>query len=132
VGLTARGSWKRQAPRQLTSSQLPYLTSPWRTLCRKERLRRLRRHLHEVLLDQLPLLRDLQRVLDEAALGVGPPPEAAKAGRLILEQVGCGRRARPCCNVPCSASKDQLPRPAGAHASRQLPRAAQHQPGVRQ
>jgi hypothetical protein len=40
-----------------------------------------------VLLDQLPLLRDLQRVLDEAALGVGPPPEAAKAGRLLLEQV---------------------------------------------
>lgn len=37
-------------------------------LChRKERLLRLRRHLHEVLLDQLPLLRDLQRVLDEAA-----------------------------------------------------------------
>jgi hypothetical protein len=59
------------------------------TLChRKERLVRLRRHMHEVLLDQLPLLRDLQRVLDEAALNVGPPPEAAKAGRLILEQVG--------------------------------------------
>lgn len=66
-------------------------------------LQRLRRHLHEVLLDQLPVLKGLQRLLDEMALSggdvaggassrafggdQGPGGGAGRAARLILEQV---------------------------------------------
>lgn len=52
---------------------------------------RLQRHLHELLLDQLPVLRQLARVLDEMSLGVDSAAAAgnggAAASRLILEQV---------------------------------------------
>eukprot|EP00879_Flechtneria_rotunda_P023002 GHRR01024313.1.p1 GENE.GHRR01024313.1~~GHRR01024313.1.p1 ORF type:complete len:665 (+),score=279.07 GHRR01024313.1:673-2667(+) len=54
---------------------------------------KLRRHLNELLLDQLPVLRQLSRVLDEMSLGVSSaaaaaPGKTAGAGsRLILEQV---------------------------------------------
>ena len=58
---------------------------------RRNALLRLKRHLHEVLLDQLPVLREMQRVLDELALGVDrAAPEQVKSSRLILEQVGLG------------------------------------------
>lgn len=60
---------------------------------RKSCLLRLQRHLHELLLDQLPVLRQLGRVLDELSLGVNSAAAAAGnggAGRLILEQVGTG------------------------------------------
>jgi hypothetical protein len=58
---------------------------------RRNALLRLKRNLHEVLLDQLPVLREMQRVLDELALGVDrAAPEQVKSSRLILEQVRTG------------------------------------------
>ncbi|BDA48751.1 Zinc finger MYND domain-containing protein 10 [Coccomyxa sp. Obi] len=51
-----------------------------------ESLLRLRRHMNEILLDQLPVLADLQRVLDELALGCAGVPYAANS-TLIIEQV---------------------------------------------
>ncbi|WIA29347.1 hypothetical protein OEZ86_011852 [Tetradesmus obliquus] len=53
-------------------------------------LLKLQRHLHELLMDQLPVLRQLARVLDEMALGINNAAAAAAGGagsRLILEQV---------------------------------------------
>jgi hypothetical protein len=52
-------------------------------------LLKLQRHLHELLMDQLPVLRQLARVLDEMALGVNSAAAAAcgAGSRLILEQV---------------------------------------------
>lgn len=47
---------------------------------------RLRRHMNEVLLDQLPVLADLKRVLEELALGCAGVPYAANS-TLIIEQV---------------------------------------------
>lgn len=62
-------------------------------LARRGCLLKLQRHLHELLLDQLPVLRQLSRVLDEMALGINNAAAAAGAGsRLILEQVGTIRR----------------------------------------
>lgn len=60
---------------------------------RREKLLGLKRHLNELLFDQLPVLKDLQRVLDEMALGVTPDASAAKAGALILEAVPVVREA---------------------------------------
>jgi hypothetical protein len=56
---------------------------------RKSCLLKLQRHLHELLMDQLPVLRQLARVLDEMALGVNSAAAAAggAGSRLILEQV---------------------------------------------
>ena len=54
---------------------------------RKERLLRLRRFLNDLLLDQLPVLRDLQRMLDELALNVAPSTEGHTSGALVIEQV---------------------------------------------
>ena len=51
-----------------------------------ESLLRLRRHMSEVLLDQLPVLADLKRVLEELALGCAGVPYAANS-TLIIEQV---------------------------------------------
>lgn len=51
-----------------------------------ESLQRVRRHMNEVLLDQLPVLADLQRVLDELAMGCSGLPHNAHAS-LIIEQV---------------------------------------------
>ncbi|EIE27455.1 hypothetical protein COCSUDRAFT_55461 [Coccomyxa subellipsoidea C-169] len=51
-----------------------------------ESLQRLRRHMNEVLLDQLPVLADLQRVLDELAMGCSGLPHNAHSS-LIIEQV---------------------------------------------
>ena len=55
---------------------------------RKEKLLGLKRYMNEVLFDQLPVLKDLQRVLDEVALNIAPDAAAQKASSLILEQVG--------------------------------------------
>ena len=75
---------------------------------RRDALQQLRRHLHEVLLDQLPVLKSLQRLLDEMALvGADSGPHAermfgsdqgaggrgGRAARLILEQVPAVREA---------------------------------------
>ncbi|MCO5597347.1 hypothetical protein L7F22_051423 [Adiantum nelumboides] len=49
--------------------------------------RQLQKHLNEVLLDQIPLLKDLQWVLEEISLNVKPKDEKGKHGSLILEQV---------------------------------------------
>uniref|UniRef100_A0A7R9Z7P6 Uncharacterized protein n=1 Tax=Chlamydomonas euryale TaxID=1486919 RepID=A0A7R9Z7P6_9CHLO len=55
---------------------------------RKERLLGLKRHLNELMFDQLPPLKDLQRVLDEISLGAGGADrEQSKQAALILEQV---------------------------------------------
>lgn len=54
-----------------------------------------RRHLTELLVDQLPVLRDLQRALDEAALGVDTAAaDQHSRNILILEQVGGGNARR--------------------------------------
>ncbi|WIA09269.1 hypothetical protein OEZ85_008677 [Tetradesmus obliquus] len=52
-------------------------------------LLKLQRHLHELLMDQLPVLRQLARVLDEMALGINNAAAAAggAGSKLILEQV---------------------------------------------
>lgn len=55
---------------------------------RRDALLRLRPRLgNELLQDQLPVLRDLARVLDELALGVGDGAASSSSSRLILEQV---------------------------------------------
>ncbi|KAI3437714.1 hypothetical protein D9Q98_000162 [Chlorella vulgaris] len=58
------------------------------TDARYEGLLRLKRHFNEVLLDQLPPLRNLQRVIDELAFGVNNSQQSvATPSRLIVEQV---------------------------------------------
>ncbi|GLE03505.1 hypothetical protein PINS_up012407 [Pythium insidiosum] len=56
------------------------------TSFRKQQLLRLRKYLHELLVDQLPLLADVQRYLDELAI-VRPPAtaSAARSASLVLE-----------------------------------------------
>lgn len=54
---------------------------------RKGVMERLKRFFNDVLFDQLPVLKDLQRVLDEIALSVTPASHEVTQGRLILEQV---------------------------------------------
>ena len=54
---------------------------------RKGVMERLKRHFNDVLFDQLPVLKDLQRVLDEISLSVAPASHEVTQGRLILEQV---------------------------------------------
>lgn len=54
---------------------------------RKEAVLRVRRYMNEILLDQLPVLKDLQRVLDELTIGVSSQPDESQTGRLIIEQV---------------------------------------------
>ncbi|CAG9466309.1 unnamed protein product [Pedinophyceae sp. YPF-701] len=69
---------------------------------RRERLQKVRRYLNEVMFDQLPVLKDLQRVLEEVAMGVsqggGAAAVAGQGGStgargLILEQVPAIREA---------------------------------------
>ncbi|PSC69454.1 Zinc finger MYND domain-containing 10 isoform B [Micractinium conductrix] len=55
---------------------------------RCEALLRMKRHFNELLLDQLPVLRNLQRVIDELAFGVNTAQGVGSAPtRLIVEQV---------------------------------------------
>ena len=54
---------------------------------RKEAVLRVRRYLNDILLDQLPILRDSQRVLDELTMGVSSQPDESQTTRLIIEQV---------------------------------------------
>ena len=54
---------------------------------RKRSMERLKRHFNDVLFDQLPVLQDLQRAVDEVLLMVTPSAHEVAAGRLILEQV---------------------------------------------
>lgn len=54
---------------------------------RKNTVIRLKRFFNEVLFDQLPLLKDLQRVIDEIILMATPTSAEIKQGRLILETV---------------------------------------------
>lgn len=54
---------------------------------RKEAVLRVRRYMNEILLDQLPVLKDLQRVLDELTMGVSSQPDDSQTSRLIIEQV---------------------------------------------
>ena len=55
---------------------------------RKEAVLRVRRFMNDILLDQLPVLKDLQRVLDELTMGVSSRPDDSQTGHLIIEQVG--------------------------------------------
>ena len=54
---------------------------------RKDSVLRLKRFMNDLLFDQLPVLKDLQRGLDELALNCNPNMEAFGKSRLILEQV---------------------------------------------
>ena len=54
---------------------------------RKEAVLRVRRYMNDILLDQLPILRDLQRVFDELIMGVSSQPDESQTTRLIIEQV---------------------------------------------
>ncbi|KAK9815647.1 hypothetical protein WJX72_007380 [[Myrmecia] bisecta] len=54
---------------------------------RREALVRVKRYMNEVLFDQLPLLKDLQRVIDEISLGFAADAKDAQQSRLIIEQV---------------------------------------------
>ena len=47
---------------------------------------RLKRYFNEVLFDQLPVLKETQRAVDEIMLSVAPSSADIKQGRLILEQ----------------------------------------------
>lgn len=55
---------------------------------RKKTVLRVRRHMNDILLDQLPILKDLQRVLDELTMGVSSQQDESQTTRLIIEQVG--------------------------------------------
>ncbi len=57
---------------------------PW-WQARAGALLRARRHMNDLLLDQVPLLRGLARALDELAAGCAPADTGA--GALLLEQV---------------------------------------------
>eukprot|EP00899_Mesostigma_viride_P004491 jgi/Mesvir1/14042/Mv03116-RA.1 len=54
---------------------------------RKSVVGKLRRHFHELLFDQLPVLKDLQRTVEELAFANTVPSAEIKAARLVLEQV---------------------------------------------
>mmetsp|Transcript_2850 Transcript_2850/g.5782 ORF Transcript_2850/g.5782 Transcript_2850/m.5782 type:complete len:589 (+) Transcript_2850:112-1878(+) len=55
---------------------------------RKGQLLRARKYINEVLLDQLPVLADVQRFMDELALMEAPEPSGAReSGALMMEQV---------------------------------------------
>jgi hypothetical protein len=54
---------------------------------RAERLLGVRERMTDILLDQVPILRDLRRVLDELAMGCARPLEGAVPTSLIIEQV---------------------------------------------
>ena len=75
--------------------------------CRRSRLLQLQGRLHELLLDQLPVLRTLGRVLDELALGMQAPHGGGgalehKHGRLILEQAGSSSSSSSSSSRGCS------------------------------
>lgn len=54
---------------------------------RKETLFTLRRFLNDILIDQLPVLKDMQRMLDELALNCQLNLEGYSKGGLVIEQV---------------------------------------------
>ncbi|GFR49693.1 hypothetical protein Agub_g11843 [Astrephomene gubernaculifera] len=92
---------------------------------RRERILGLKRHLNEIMFDQLPVLKDLQRVLDELALGV--LPDQSSSGRLgsslILEAVPVLReallRGRDWRALAEAARREQFGQGAGGRAARE-------------
>eukprot|EP00892_Ulva_mutabilis_P008069 jgi/Ulvmu1/5634/UM023_0174.1 len=54
---------------------------------RKDTLNRIRRFLNDLLIDQLPVLQDLQRVVDEVALNYRPNFDDYDDGALVIEQI---------------------------------------------
>lgn len=54
---------------------------------RKETILRVRKYLNDVMLDQLPVLADVQRYMDELTIMEAPPPTSATSGGLLLETV---------------------------------------------
>jgi hypothetical protein len=54
---------------------------------RKDTVCRIRRFLNDLLIDQLPVLKDLQRVVDEISLNYTPDFTKFESGTLVIEQV---------------------------------------------
>ena len=54
---------------------------------RKDTVCRIRRFLNDLLIDQLPVLKDLQRVVDEISLNYTPDFNEFESGSLVIEQV---------------------------------------------
>lgn len=54
---------------------------------RKDTVCRIRRFLNDLLIDQLPVLKDLQRVVDEISLNYTPDLNEFESGSLVIEQV---------------------------------------------
>lgn len=76
---------------------------------RKETLNRVRRFLNDLLIDQLPVLKDLQRVVDEVALNYRPNFDAYEDGALVIEQ------ARDLCVFCQDATREQHKRVTAVH-----------------
>ena len=60
---------------------------------RKQTLLRARRFINDVLLDQLPVLADLQRFMDELAIVAAPEPTAVGDSGCLLQQVAAFHEA---------------------------------------
>lgn len=54
---------------------------------RKDTVCRIRRFLNDLLIDQLPVLKDLQRVVDEISLNYNANFNEFESGTLVIEQV---------------------------------------------
>lgn len=54
---------------------------------RKDTVCKIRRFLNDLLIDQLPVLKDLQRVVDEISLNYTPNFNEFESGTLVIEQV---------------------------------------------
>ena len=91
---------------------------------RKGTMERVKRHFNEVLFDQIPPLRDLQRVVDEILLSVAPASHEVTQGRLFLSRFpdarlilrrsgGVGRAARPSSRRTCGHAGGAPPAMAG-------------------
>ena len=83
---------------------------------RKGQLLRVRRYLYEALLDQLPVLADVRRFLDEASLVEAPEPTGGPAA-FLLEEVAAVR-ASVLAGAPAAAEERE--RWGAALAARQL------------
>jgi hypothetical protein len=54
---------------------------------RKDTVCSIRRFMNDLLIDQLPVLKDLQRVIDEISLNCTPTFESYESGTLVIQQV---------------------------------------------
>ena len=75
---------------------------------RKDAVFQVRRFLNDLLIDQLPVLKDMQRMLDELALNCQPNLEGYSKGGLIIEQVGSCFKYLRCNNSATSIARPTL------------------------